>query len=71
MQMATQDSIEVLVGRAQTGDRDAFDEIVRSYCEQLKRHIGSRMGSRLRAKLEIDDVVQETFTVAFETINRF
>jgi hypothetical protein len=29
------------------------------------------MSSKLRAKLEVEDVLQETFTVAFETINKF
>ncbi len=70
-QMASQDSTEILVNRAQSGDRDAFDEIVRVYCERLKHHIGCHMGSRLRGKLEIEDILQETFTVAFETINKF
>lgn len=69
--MAGQNATEILVRRAQAGHREAFDDIVRLYNERLKLHISCHMGSRLRAKLELEDVLQETFTVAFETITRF
>ena len=69
--MATQDQTEGLVSRAQAGDRCAFDEIVHLYTARLKQHIHAHMGNRLRAKLEVEDILQQTFMVAFETIDKF
>jgi RNA polymerase sigma-70 factor (ECF subfamily) len=68
--MATKDSTAVLVRRAQGGDREAFDHIVKRFGSRLESQIRSRMGSRVRSQVESEDILNETFGCAFESINR-
>ena len=69
--MAVENPTQELVEKAQAGDRVAFDDLVLRFQERLENQVRSRMGSRLRAKTEPDDIVQDAFAVAFETIGRF
>jgi RNA polymerase sigma-70 factor (ECF subfamily) len=68
--MTSQHSTEELVERARTGDREAFDEIQLRYQGRLEQQIRARIGAKLRARLEVEDLVQETFAAAFESIAR-
>ena len=65
------DSTEVLVSRARAGDRGAFDDIVERFRSRLENQIESRMGSQVRARMEAEDILNETFACAFESIDRF
>ena len=64
-------SEEILVARAKTGDRSAFDELVGLNRARLESWIRSRIGGRLRHKVDVDDLTQETQLRALESVNRF
>jgi len=61
----------MLVDQAKAGDRAAFDALVESFEARLRQFIGSRMGPGIRERLEPEDVLQETFLRAFESIAHF
>jgi RNA polymerase sigma-70 factor (ECF subfamily) len=60
-----------LMDRARTGDRAAFDELVAPLVPELRERIFAHMGERLRQKLDIDDVIQETLLRAFQAVRNF
>ena len=68
--MSTEEE-QALVGRAGQGNREAFDTLVARSREELESHVASRLGGRLRGKLERDDLLQETVARALESIGRF
>jgi RNA polymerase sigma-70 factor (ECF subfamily) len=68
--MATTDPTRALVSRAQAGDRSAFDEIVERFRARLEHQIRSRMSETVRLQLDADDILNETFACAFESIAR-
>lgn len=57
-----------LVARAQGGDRPAFDGLVRRFHGRLERQVRSRIGDKVGARLEVEDVLQATFAAAFASI---
>lgn len=69
--IVTDNPTRTLVSKAQAGDRDAFDALVVRYEEPLREFTRLRMGRRVQGKLEPDDVLQETFLRAFESIACF
>ena len=69
--MEAEDCPHVLVERAQAGDRDAFGELSGKYRDRLGSFIRKQTGARLRHRLEVEDVLQETFTRAFQALERF
>lgn len=56
-----------LVQRARDGDRDAFRELV----ERYQRRIATLALGMLRNREDALDVVQETFTKAYQSLDRF
>ena len=60
-----------LIGKAQEGDRAAFDELTSSATRSLLARIQRRMGLELRQDLDPEDVMQETFLRAFRWIDKF
>ncbi len=68
--MANRESTSTLVERARAGDREAFEELTRRFGPRLEEQIRSRMGDAAKAKLEPEDVLNETFTCALESIER-
>jgi DNA-directed RNA polymerase specialized sigma24 family protein len=64
-------SRETLVCRAQGGDRDAFEELFATYRERLAAVVRCRLGAGLRGRVEVEDVLQETFVRAFPAVARF
>lgn len=60
-----------LIDRAQAGDRSAFDHLVESHRERLAAFVGKRMSRYLRGRFELEDVLQETFLKAFQSIAAF
>jgi len=56
-----------LVQRARTGDRDAFRELV----ERYQRKIAALALGMLHSREDALDIVQETFTKAYQNLDRF
>jgi RNA polymerase sigma-70 factor (ECF subfamily) len=56
---AASDSL-ALLARAQAGDRDALDDLLRRYLPRLKRWIGGRLPRHHRGLNDTEDLVQET-----------
>lgn len=69
--MVKANTTQSLVTKAQAGDRGAFDTLARRYEDRLREGIRLRMGPQVRGNLEPDDVLQETFLRAFESIASF
>jgi RNA polymerase sigma-70 factor (ECF subfamily) len=62
---------ELLVCRAQGGDRQAFDSLVERYRERLGAMIRSQLAPHLRQTVEVEELVQETLVRAFRSLERF
>lgn len=63
-------STEELVRRARGRDRAAFDALVERFRPRLEARVRGRMGRFVRSRIEVEDVLQETFLKAFENIDR-
>jgi len=68
--MSVEDSREALVGRAKEGDRAAFETLVARSRERLEGWVRSHLGEPLREKVEVEDVLQETYLWAFQALPR-
>jgi len=64
-------SIQDLVKAAQDGNREAFDILVEHYRLRLESLINLRLGSHLRQLTEVEDVLQETYLQAFQSLGEF
>ena len=60
-----------LVERAQKGDAKAFEALLASFQDTLQRHVRVRLGEHLRSKVDVEDVLQETYARAWKSIDRF
>ncbi len=60
-----------LVQKAREGDAEAFGCLLERHRQRLESLVHIRLGPRLRARLEIDDIVQETSLGAFRSIGSF
>jgi RNA polymerase sigma-70 factor, ECF subfamily len=69
--MALQTTTYGLVERIRQGDRDAFTPLFERYRPRVAAWVRYRMGPQLRAFLEIEDVLQETFARAYREFDRF
>ncbi len=69
--LMTDETTEHLLDRARTGDREAFDVLCRQHSEHLTTLVHRWLGAELGAKLEPEDILQETFLRAFESIGVF
>jgi RNA polymerase sigma-70 factor (ECF subfamily) len=58
------DDLALMLQRARAGDRAAFDELFRRYSHELRQAIGLRLDRRLQARLDVSDVLQDTFLEA-------
>jgi RNA polymerase sigma-70 factor (ECF subfamily) len=67
----TEPTVQTLVSLAQGGDRGAFDLLVSRLEGRLREKLGRRLGPKVRARLELDDVLQETFLRAWGSLARF
>ena len=64
------ESMEV-IERARRGDQEAFFWLFQKHQSRMAVFIRYHMGETLRAKMEIDDVMQELFLRAFRDIANF
>jgi RNA polymerase sigma-70 factor (ECF subfamily) len=60
-----------LVRKAQGGDEAALNRLFDRYYERVRRAVRARIGARLRRQLESGDILQQTFTKAFEKFADF
>jgi RNA polymerase sigma-70 factor (ECF subfamily) len=68
--MVESNRVRSLFEKARRGDRQAFDELVRVIEPRLRSSL-ARPAGRTAAVSDLDDVVQETLVLAYETIGRF
>ncbi len=68
--MSEADSTQELAQRARAGDREAFEELIRPLRSRLEDQVRARMGERVKASVEAEEVVQETLLKAYESIER-
>ena len=64
-------SAELLVERAQSGDHGAFERLVESHRERVRRFVASRAKLYLGPQIDPDEIAHETFVTAFGAISRF
>lgn len=69
--MTESDRGRFLIERARDGDRGAFEELATSASSALLARIQRRMGADLKQDLDPEDVLQETFVRAFQSIGSF
>ncbi len=69
--MVEKHPIKDLIEQAQGGDRAAFGELFELHRSRLAGLIHSKIGPWMRGKLDVDDVLQETFTRALQSLDRF
>lgn len=65
------DNTELLIRKARGGSREAFDELVKRYEIPIELLVRLETGTRVRGSVEVSDLVQETFTSAFESMPKF
>ncbi|MGN6135764.1 MAG: RNA polymerase sigma factor, partial [Aureliella sp.] len=53
------------------GDRSAADELFSIHSDRLRLFIRAKLGSRLRAKVEPDDVLQDAYAAALKSFGEF
>lgn len=57
--------------RAKAGEKKAFDDLFSIHTERLLVFIGARLGQRLRARIEPQDILQEAYASAWQGISQF
>lgn len=67
----TQDRIQILLAEAKRGDRDAFDELLELHRGRLEAWTRTSVGGRIRHRVEVEDLLQETCLRAFQSLDRF
>lgn len=60
-----------LLRKARRGSRDAFDRLAQKHRPELLSFVSSRLRAAVRARLEAEDVVQDTLLTAFRVLDRF
>ena len=60
-----------LLEKAKRGDRQAFDGLLALYEDALASFISTRVGSQLRKKVEVRDVVQDVMLTAWQSLSDF
>ena len=69
--MDIQTSTYDLVNRFKRGDRSAFSLLFGKYRRRLAVLVHYKMSDDLRARLEVDDILQEVFLAAAQGLERF
>src|SRR5262245_45288867 len=64
-------ALERAAARARGGDSAAFDALFRWAAERVLLYIRLRMGARLRAVAEPEDVLQDTWLAAWRAVNGY
>uniref|UniRef100_A0A7C4LIK9 Sigma-70 family RNA polymerase sigma factor n=1 Tax=Schlesneria paludicola TaxID=360056 RepID=A0A7C4LIK9_9PLAN len=61
----------VLWHQAKQGDRSAYEQLFALHVDQLLVFIRVRLGAGLAAKIELEDVLQETYLAAHRSFDQF
>ena len=69
--MDSRDKEQELIDRARQGDAAAFGKLAAVHRTGLLLFIRTRLGARLRAETEAEDILQETYLKAFDSVDRF
>lgn len=67
----TPTALENLVKKAKTGDPAAFEQLIDLYRSRLEAWMGSRVRTRIRHKVDVEGLLQETQLRASESIRHF
>ncbi len=62
---------EELIARVQQGDRNAFSALYRRYAGKVGAQVRRQLPRKLLRRMAVSDVIQETFTTAFEKLPDF
>ena len=68
---ASPNNVEQLLMRAAQGEEAAVTELLGGYRDRLRKMVTSRLDSRLVARIDPSDVVQETLIVAAGNLPRY
>ncbi len=60
-----------LIGKAQSGDRQAFAELFSRHRKRLRRMVSLRLDRRLQGKIDPSDVLQEAFLDVFRRQSQY
>lgn len=71
MERVEPDVLNELIARARQRDEAALTELVRAHTQRLLDSIRSELGDRLRQRLESQDVMQQVFLDALNSIDQF
>ena len=69
--MSEKSRFKILLTRAQEGDREAADELIRSYSNEVMQIIRAQLGRKLRGKLESMDIYQTAMKSAYRNLDKF
>jgi RNA polymerase sigma-70 factor (ECF subfamily) len=69
--MAEDDQDLRLLERAHAGDREACGALLRRHEPALRAWVRSRLGAKLKARIDPEDVIQETVLKALEALGSF
>ncbi len=69
--MEPANSSPALIRRAQSGDRQAFEELVHLYLERVERVIAQRLRDHQMKNVDVGDVLQETLLRSYRGVTRF
>jgi RNA polymerase sigma-70 factor, ECF subfamily len=69
--MKSRERLEDLIKRAQAGDRKSLDALFEDHRPRLLAFIELRMGAGLRARVDAQDILQQTFLKAIQSIGKF
>ena len=63
--------VQTLVARVQRGDKNTFDELMAQFQGRVGSYITSRARFYIGSKLDVEEILQETFVRAYQSIARF
>ncbi len=69
--MTAEEPVEALIAEARGGDRAAFERLAGQHRSRLEGLLHTRLGPALRDRLELDDLIQETFLRALRSLSEF
>jgi RNA polymerase sigma-70 factor (ECF subfamily) len=69
--MTDNSQTQILVEKAQAGDRSALEDLMQQYRERLQAGIEMQLPPRQRGPIEPDEILQETLVQALQSLGRF
>ena len=69
--MQAEHDTRMWIKRAQEGDREAFEKLFGLYRDDVEAIVRRRLGGYLRQRIEAEDVLQETFLKAMQSVQAY